>query len=325
MTIVGIDIGKRPHQAAFLHETGERASRPLRFPNTPTGSRRLAARLATLPGPITIGIEATANYWTGMYHRLVADGYAVSVVNPLQAERYRTTALRPTKTDGSDATALADLVRIGRAKASDVPTEADQELRELTRFRRRLIDRVGALKREILLVLDLVFPEFAEQFSDPFGTSARALLAEAATAAQFAALALEPLVAILRQASRGQLGAATATALRTAAADSLGRAHLGTVARLELDHLLAELALVEQHVAATDAVIAERMAAQPSVLQTIPGIGPVLAAILVSEIGPIARFARPAQLVGFAGLDPSVAQSAASTARGRHLSKRGSP
>ena len=60
-------------------------------------------------------------------------------------------------------------------------------------------------------------------------------------------------------------------------------------------------------------------------LETIPGVGPVTAAILVAEIGDITRFASPKALVAYAGLDPRVRQSGTSLNRNTHLTKRGSP
>lgn len=92
-----------------------------------------------------------------------------------------------TKTDQRDSFYIAELVRIGRARANYVPDDLILQLRQLTRFRCDLVDQLGDVKRHLLAVLDRVFPELAEQFTDRFGTIACALLAEATTAAEFAA------------------------------------------------------------------------------------------------------------------------------------------
>lgn len=60
-------------------------------------------------------------------------------------------------------------------------------------------------------------------------------------------------------------------------------------------------------------------------MHTIPGIGKVLAAAILSEIGNIHRFAAPEKLVAFAGINPSLKQSGEFTGSQSHLSKRGSP
>ena len=57
----------------------------------------------------------------------------------------------------------------------------------------------------------------------------------------------------------------------------------------------------------------------------MPGMGPVLAAVVLSEIGDISRFSAPEKLVAFAGIDPSVRQSGNFSGNQNRMSKRGSP
>lgn len=58
---------------------------------------------------------------------------------------------------------------------------------------------------------------------------------------------------------------------------------------------------------------------------TIPGIGPVLAAAILGEIGDISRFPTGAKLVAYAGIDPTVRQSGQFNGTRNRMSKRGSP
>jgi transposase len=325
MIAVGIDVGKRMHEACFLDAGGQPVGRPLRFANTAAGARLLEERVRGLGQPATIAMEASGHDWLGLQRRLTAAGLPVQVINPLQTDALRATGVRKAKTDRRDALVLADLLRIGRARPSYVPDDPILQLRELTRFRWGLADQVGDLKRRLLTVLDRVFPEFAAQFSDPFGASGRELLARAAGAADFAALDLAELAATLERASRKRLGPAKAEALRRCAADSLGVAALGAAAGVEVRALLAQLALVEGQVAEVDRAIADAMAALDQHLTTIPGVGPVLAATILAEIGDVTRFARVEALVAYAGLDPGVFESGQFQGRRQHISKRGSP
>jgi transposase len=322
---VGIDVGKRTHEACFLADDGRRVGRPLRFANNAAGVRLLEEQLAGLPAPAAIALEASGRYWLGLQRRLAAAGRAVQVVNPLQVDRFRETGIRKAKTGRRDAFVLADLVRIGRARPNYVPDDLILELRDLTRFRWGLVDRLGETKQRVLAVLDRTFPEFADQFTDPFGASAKALLARAATAADFAAIDLGELTALLERASRKRFGAAKALALQRAAADSLGLAALGRAARLELDQLLAQVALLEAQIAQADAAVAELLAQTEQTLTTIPGVGPVLAATILAEIGDVDRFPRPQALAAYAGIDPSVFESGQFQGTRSRISKRGSP
>lgn len=325
MIAVGIDVGKRTHHACFLDGHGQEIARPLRFANTAAGVQQFHDRLQLLPAPATLALEASGHYWLGVHRRLTAAGLTVQVVKPLQTDAFRRTGVRKTKTDRRDAFVLADLVRIGRARPNYVPDDTLLQLRELTRFRWHLADRIGDAKRRLLTVLDRIFPEFADQFTDPFGTSARALLRQAASAAAFADLELDDLTVRLHAASRGRFGRAKADALRRCAQDSLGVAALGTVGQLEVEALLDELAVLERQLQRADAAIATLLAQIPQQLTTIPGIGPVLAASILAEIGEMHRFPRLAALVAYAGLDPGVFASGAFVGTRQHISKRGSP
>jgi transposase len=325
MIAVGIDVGKRMHEACFLGADGRQIGRSLRFASNASGARLFDERVARLPEPAAIALEASGRYWLGLQRHLVAAGRSVQVINPLQVSAFRETAIRKTKTDRRDAFVLADLVRIGRTRPNYVPDDLILELRDLTRFRWGLVDQVGDTKRRVLAVLDRVFPEFADQFKDPFGASAKALLARAATAADFAAIDLGELTAVLETVSRKRFGVDKAVAVQRAAQDSLGLAALGRAARLELDQLLAQLALLEAQTAQIDAAVEEMLARTEQPLTTIPGVGPVLAATILAEIGDITRFPRPQSLNAYAGIDPTVFESGQFTGTRQAISKRGSP
>jgi transposase len=322
---VGIDIGKRQHEACFLDAQGQQLGRSLRFANTSAGIQLLSERLQALPELPTIAMEASGHYWLGLHRRLAAAGFHIQVINPLQAQAFRATGIRKLKTDRRDAFVLADLVRIGRARPNYVPDDQILQLRELTRFRWDLVDRIGDAKRRVLTVLDRVFPEFADQFSDPFGTSARELLKRAANAAEFAELDLDELTLLLERASRKRFGRAQAEALHRTACESLGLAALGPAAQLEIRALLDQIVLLEDQVHSADEAIAGLLTGIEQHVASIPGIGPVLAATIVAEIGDIDRFPRLEALVAYAGIDPSVFASGQFEGRRQHISKRGSP
>src|SRR5207244_5421252 len=139
-----------------------------------------------------------------------------------------------------------------------------------------------------------------------FGVSARELLARGASAADFAAIELDELTALLEQASRKRFGREKAESIAKSARESLGVPGLEPVARLMVRSLLAQIAHLETQVAEVDAVAAELLAGVEQHLTSIPGVGPVLAATILAEIGDIDRFPRLTALVAYAGIDPSV-------------------
>jgi transposase len=322
---VGIDIAKRTHEACFMAQDGRQIGTTQRFHNTRRGVRALLDGLQQLPEPATIGLEATGHYWLALHDELVRAGHTVQVLNPLQTHAYRKTTIRKLKTDRKDAWLIADVVRIGRGRAAYVPDETILQLRELTRFRWALVDQIGDAKRRILTILDRVFPEYETLFSDVFIKSSRALLERATTAAEFADAELDELTAVLKQKSRGRLGAEKAEALQKAARDSLGITRLGGVASFELRTLLDQITFLEQQVATVEQQIAALLASIEQHVTDIKGISPVMAASLIAEIGDVHRFRRLESLVAYTGIDPSVVASGEFKATETHMSKRGSP
>jgi transposase len=325
MFLVGIDIAKRSHEACVLDASGHTVGQPFKFPSSRIGADKLVSILRKLDGSATIALEASGHYWQGLYHHLVGEGFPVVVANPLQTDAYRSTGVRKVKNDRRDAFVIADFLRIGRVQANYIPGEVVMQLRELTRFRMDLEDQIGDAKRRILTVLDRVFPEYPTLFSDVFIASSRALLKEAVSAADFASFDLEELTHLLRRASRGRLGREKAEKLQEKAADSLGLAFLSATARVKVSSLLEQVELLERQVKEVEAAITSLMEQEPQHLTSIKGIGPVLAATLLAEIGDIRRFSSLESLVAYAGIDPSVFESGEFTGRKQHMSKRGSP
>ena len=325
MFMVGIDVAKHSHEACVLDASGHMVGQPLKFPSSRGGAEKLVSILRELDDSATIALEASGHYWQGLYHHLVAEGFPVLVANPLQTDAYRSTGVRKVKNDRRDAFVIADFLRIGRVQANYIPGEVIVQLRELTRYRMNLEDQIGDAKRRILTVLDRVFPEYPGIFSDVFITSSRTLLKEAVSAADFAAFDLEELTHLLRRTSRGRLGREKAEKLQAKAADSLGLDFLGATARVKIKSLLEQIDLFERQVREVEIAITKLMDEEPQHLTTIKGIGPVLAATLLAEIGDIHRFSSLESLVAYAGIDASVFASGEFTGRKQHISKRGSP
>jgi transposase len=94
---------------------------------------------------------------------------------------------------------------------------------------------------------------------------------------------------------------------------------------LQIQLTIPQIRLVEEQIKAVEKQIESIYSQADSVLRTVPGIGTVTGAIILSEIGDIKRFSNPGQLIAFAGLDPVVRQSGKFRASSARMSKRGSP
>lgn len=326
MLYVGIDVAKRSHEATILDEKGNQVAASIKFPNSLAGVQTLLSKVQGLDQPVHFAMEATGHYWLALYEHLDQTNHDVTVLNPLQTDAYRKSFIRKTKTDKRDSWIIADLLRIGRARVSIVPTKQILQLRELARFRFSLIDQIGDLKRKMLSVLDRVFPEYETLFSDVFRKSSRAILSRATTAEEVVQFDLQELGELLHTTSRGRFGAEKAEQIKNKAAGSLGVSFLADACRVEFQCLLSHIEFLEKQVSLVDSRLAELMAEIPDAehLLSIKGIGPVLGAVILAEIGDISRFGRSESLVAYAGLDPSVYRTGEFEGEQQHLSKRGS-
>lgn len=118
---VGIDISAKPISYAWSDVNGD-LSRVYTSPQTDSGHQKLVDRLdqlATTPTQIQVVMEATSTYWIRLATRLHHQGYAISVINPVQSAQFAKVLRQHHKTDAQDAHLLA---RLGRAVDLDAWT-----------------------------------------------------------------------------------------------------------------------------------------------------------------------------------------------------------
>ena len=325
MLYCGIDVGKHQHVVACVDEKGQVVKAAFGMANTRAGFDTLHQELKRLGGEVTIGLEATGHYWLTLYDDLTRNHYGVIVLNPMQVAAYRKSGIRKVKSDASDAVWIADYIRVANVPPSQQNLPVFLQLRELSRFRFRLTEQVGDIKRKLLTILDRVFPEYERLFSSVFLQSSRALLQEAVSAQQFAEFDLQELTHLLNEASRGRLGQKTAEKIQQQARQSVGIAFLTDAVHLEMRCLLAQLELLDEQRKQIDQATTELMRQIPQHITSIPGVGPVTGAAILAEIGEIQRFETADKLVAYAGIDASVYQTGQFEASEAHMSKRGSP
>ena len=328
MFIVGIDIAKRSHEAVIVTEDGQTVRKAFNFRNNCTGYNLLmeqVRKLTRVKSQIVFAMESTAHYWLALYARIMKDGYTVIVLNPIQSHSLRELYIRKTKTDAKDSIIIADLVRFGRCKASNVPQDKILALRELCRSRAYLIDTAADLKRKLIALLDRIFPEYESLFDSIFGKASVAVLRKYPTPQKVKNAHLEKLTEILLESSGGHFGEWKARQLKEAAYNSFGIEDSCGVYSALLGMFLEQILSLTEQADSIEKQIASLLKGFNSHLTSIPGVGTVLAATILSEIGDISRFSSADKLLAYAGLDPSVKQSGEFKSNQNRMSKRGSP
>jgi transposase len=246
-----------------------------------------------------VALESTGIYWRPVFNLLEAD-HEIVLVN---AQHLRGVPGR--KTDVKDSEWLADLLRHGLLKASFIPPEPIRELRELTRYRKTLVQARAQEVNRLHKVLESANLKLGAVATDVLGASGRDMLA--------AILAGEADATALAELARGRLRAKLPQ-LRQALEGRVTAQH-----RLLIRHVLAHVDFIEQHLAELTAEIDGRLAPfaeAVALLQTIPGVAEAAATAIVAEIGvDMTRFPSAKHLASWAGLCPGNKQSA-----GRRLS-----
>ena len=329
MFYVGIDIGKPRHCAAAIDGQGQVVLKPIAVLQSRAGLEEFEKRLHTLGAmeEIKIALEASGHYWKILWQFLTQKGWHVDVLNPILSASTARTHMRGRKTDADDAIFIAKTLRDGGFSPLVIGSPEIEQIKTLCRQRRWTVGEMCNARRRLTAILDRVFPEFADHFSDPFGTSALAILKEAPSAKRVAALHLKRLTHLLCVHSRNQFGAAKARELREAARTSLAAAQHDEAMESCALLLIAQLEFFAAQATNLETQIASQFDGLNHPISTIPGIGRITAPLIVGELGDIARFSGPRgahRILAYAGLDPRVRESGQWKGRAK-MSKRGSP
>lgn len=327
MKYIGIDIGKRFHVACVLDDT--HTAKPIQFSSLGSGYEKLLEYFTkhevTTEGSI-IGLEATGHYWLTLFQKLKADGWKVFVLNPLQVQSFRNEKIRGSKTDELDSELIAKVLKFGVGKETAMPSEELFQLKQLTRFRWDLVQRISSIKLEVISVLDTVFPEYETVFKGLFGKTSLMVLSEYTLPDEIASLDVEKLTALLEKNSRKKFGRNHAEKLQQTARDTFGLRFGMSAFSLELKLLLSQIRHLQEQKDTIETTITKLVKKQKTTLVTIPGIGYITAGTILGEtVGFYKKQEKdPRSLLAFAGLDPVLKQSGQFTGKTK-MSKRGSP
>jgi transposase len=329
---LGIDIGKRHHEAGLINEKGDPIGKTVRFANSKSGSEKLLEFLnqhKVTPENCTCGLEATGHYWLSVFSFLHKLGFKITAFNPMQSDALRHFYIRKTKTDVKDAYLIAQVIRIDSPEETPFVEEDLLQLKHLERLRYALVDQSSDIKRKIIALLDQVFPEYEQNFSDVFGMSSTEILLQYPLPEDLLEIDTDQLAKLLNRVSKGRYGETRARnkaeKLKDSAQNTFGISIGTDVFKMQIHLLLEQINLLEKQLNQIEEAMIELSNRQEHYLTTISGVSDITAAVVLGEIGSISRFERPGQLVAFAGLDASVHQSGDFNSSNTKLSKRGSP
>ncbi len=329
MFYLGIDIAKTNHVASIIDNNGKVVIRSIKFTNSKEGFSKLLDNINSVTNDLTnvlIAMEATGSYWLSLYSALIDKDFNVSVYNPYQIKSYRGAYNnRKQKNDIIDSIIIADYLRVFGASSTSLLEEDLLSLKTLTRFRSKIVDNIATLKTQTIGILDKVFPEYKKAFSDTFGVTSKQILLTCSTPEDILKINLTKLSNLLSKHSKGHLGKSSALNLKSLAKDSFGIKFTNDACSFEIKQLINQMIFLESQVDELNDKIKVIYDKLDTHLLSVPGVGKVLAPVILSEIGDIKTFDKPSKLTAFAGIDPTQSQSDNKVSSNEKTSKRGSP
>ena len=328
MFYIGIDIAKKNHEASIIDSSGKSLSKSISFPNSTKGIEKFnnfIAEFGVTTNNCIIGMEATGHYWISLFSYIVDLGFTCYVINPIQSDAFRKMYVRQTKNDSVDSFIIAQIMRFGEFSISNFSDENTFALRNLTRYRFALVDECSDWKRKLIAILDQVFPEYSSLFSNIYGVASKELLSKYPLPEDMLSIPAEKLGNLLYECSKGRLGINKAEEIQSRARESFGIKFAKRSFSFQIKQIISQISFLEEQLKEIEIEISYLLEDICPIITTITGIGSVLGASIVSEIGNITRFERANQLVAYAGLDTRVKQSGDFSATNTKLSKRGSP
>lgn len=331
--LVGVDVAKDRHNACFMRSSGEMLLKRFAFENTQEGFSSFLGKVqdyrwALNPQETVIGLETTGNYMYPLAQFLEAQGLFVVMVSSMVSKRNRDTLdLSWNKNDTKDAWNVADCLTQGKLLYYSDPATPYAQIRRLMNLYSRLSTERGHHKVRLQNnVLCVIFPEFTQVFDQVDELVPMTILEHFPLPQRIAELSEEGFVRKIVQLTDPKVKKSKLRQCHQLAKASVGVKEGADALVWEQKYILAEIKRLRRVQTELLGEVQRLCQNLPSyqLLQTVPGIGPILGAILLGEIGDIRTYHSSRQLLKLAGLD--LAQIQSGQLQGSvHISKRGKP
>jgi transposase len=291
---VGDDWAEDHHDVELMDAGGRRLAK-VRLSEGVEGIARLHAMIAARlgddvddPSLVKIGIETDRGPWV---QALIAAGYMVYAVNPLQASRYRERlALSGAKSDPGDAHMLADMVRTDSHQLRPVAGDSAEAeaVKVVTRMHKTLIWERTRAGQRLRHALREYFPAALAAFEDLDAADTLELLAKAPDPASAARLSIAQISAALKRARRRDITVKAATIQAVLRAEHLGQSAAVTAAyAASVRALVAVLGTLNEQVKILQGQVEAYFGRHPDaeIILSQPGLGTVLGARVLAEFG----------------------------------------
>lgn len=320
MIYIGIDISKYKHDCFICSDTGEVIVENLSFDNNLKGFQQFLDLLKSYDNSnVHIGLEATGHYGLNLKLFLEKNNYTFMEFNPLLVKEFsKSLSLRKTKTDKADAIVICQKLMSVPYKPNSKLFYHKYSIKSLSRLRETLVKQRSKYMIQMTNTLDILFPEFKPFFSNRFSTTSLYILKKYKTVSKISNMKD---FNTLNKISRGRFSYARFVKLKDLAKNTIGESN--EVFEFQLQTLLSLYEDINSKIDSIDKQISTIIKDLNPPTLSIPGIGAISCASIISEFGDFSRFDNPGQMLSFAGLEPSLIESGTLSSKGKMV-KRGS-
>ena len=320
MIYIGIDISKYKHDCFICNDTGEVIVENLSFENNKKGFQQFLDLLKSYDSSnVHIGLEATGHYGLNLKLFLEKNNYSFMEFNPLLVKEFKKSlSLRRTKTDKVDATVICQKLMSVPYKPNSKLFYHKYSIKSLSRLRETLVKQRSKYMVQLTNILDIVFPEYKPFFNNRFSATSIYLINKYGSAEKIANMRDFDTP---NKLSKGSFTYAKFAKLKELAKNTIGESN--EVFEIELKTLISLYNEIDSKINSIDKQISTIIKELNPPTLSIPGIGELTTAVIVSEFGDFNKFSNADKLLSFAGLEPGIYQSGTILANGKMV-KRGS-
>lgn len=317
---IGIDISKYKHDFCIISNTGEVIVENSSFENNKKGFQSLLDQLKPYnKSDVRIAFEATGHYSLNLELYLIDQGFSFMKMNPLVIHQFlKARSLRRTKTDKADSLIIASYLMSVPYKPNSHLLYNIYTLKSLCRSREQLIKERSKFQVLLTNELDKTFPELKPFFNNNISATLIYILEKYKNTEH---ISLIRDYESLRKVSHGKFTYAKFIKLKELAKNSIG--HHDNNTDLLISTYVSIINNFNEKIDPIDKQISTIIKELNPRMLSIPGLGEISAATILSEYGDIKNFSSPNKMLAFAGLEPSVIESGTLQSNGKMV-KHGS-
>ena len=291
----GIDVHQESLTACIMKGSGKGMYKEIREFSTFTDGIQTFGSWLREHGVVHVAIESTGIYWKPIFNILAEEHFDLMLVN---AKHVKNVPGR--KTDIKDSEWLCKLLKNGLLERNFIPPEDMRNLRDLTRYRSKLVATMVSEKNRIIKVLETANIKLSSVLSDVFGESGSRIIEDLAKGVTDPKKLVEHVVGRVKHSKEDFIRALNGRITK----------HHSFLIEQILDHI-CDIGKIIENIEKEIEVITSKYKQELELLQTMPGVSSTVAAVVLAEIGAdMNQFPSDQHISSWAGLSPGSYESA---------------